>query len=746
MTEYYKIEHLSYLDEHELVELIKSSWNLDKNGPIEVIAELRAKKISEGYYHYRIYNVKSSKTLEYLQYPISNIKEENDIQYNGIYSPLRFNEAIKKYIENHSSILISCQLELSEEKERLKHNNPMLLKVISSSIQVCKNIDETLVVRDDNGILVTESIINSIEFAYKTKFTNLTKKYEKEYQKTIKDLQNNIQDNQNKLKKLQNYYISQEKKLQKEIDKKDKSLKRLEKNISLIKNEITEKKREKTKLITLIDELKSDLERMEETMAKKLEKFRSFMKEKADQLLKLDFIDQEEYDNLLMIKNKQEGQELKIITFRDDLNSDCQKAISHIQSYLFNQDIIYPRYIIEDFMALIQTNDLIILAGESGSGKTNLVKSFAKAIGGKSCIIPVKPNWTSAEDLLGYYNPLEKKYLTTPFLESLLEAKNNPDTPYFICLDEMNLARVEYYFADFLSLLEERDKMPKIQLYSDDESSHVLSEFKNVLEIINSVKEKYQKNNLVDFISILKDKEVNSELKRIFGFSDKDSLIKYHTDLRKMISGIINTPSSIEFPKNVRIIGAINIDETTHYLSPKILDRTHIMKFDSPLLYDWTAISNELEDNDKKDHIIKFELDDLGTRLPYPSYDKNDPFCQTITSFTKDYFQPLGIEVGLRTIRQGLNYQNIFKKQGSDENLVLNNFILHKILPKMTFDSKKKTDKNRSKEDLLLEFQKTLEKHIDEKLINSQGINVIEELKEMISASKSNDGIVNYWA
>ena len=81
-----------------------------------------------------------------------------------------------------------------------------------------------------------------------------------------------------------------------------------------------------------------------------------------------------------------------------------------------------------------------------------LVKSFADAIGGKAFIIPVKPNWTSAEDLLGYYNPLEKKYLATPFLEALLEAQNNPTIPYFICLDEMNLARIEYYFADFLSL------------------------------------------------------------------------------------------------------------------------------------------------------------------------------------------------------------------------------------------------------------------------------------------------------
>ena len=112
--------------------------------------------------------------------------------------------------------------------------------------------------------------------------------------------------------------------------------------------------------------------------------------------------------------------------------------------------------------------------------QNKLVQSFAKAIGGVSKIIPVKPNWTSSEDLLGYYNPLEKKYLATPFLEALIEAKQNPDIPYFICLDEMNLARVEYYFADFLSKLEERNEQPTIQLYSDDEAAHVLAELKGL--------------------------------------------------------------------------------------------------------------------------------------------------------------------------------------------------------------------------------------------------------------------------
>jgi len=230
-------------------------------------------------------------------------------------------------------------------------------------------------------------------------------------------------------------------------------------------------------------------------MSKKLEQLRAFIKNKAKILLDLEFIDNDEYNELLMIKENREDDE-KFVDFTDDLQNDKQRLISHIQAYLFNRDIVYPRYILEDFFALVQTNDLIILAGESGSGKTNLIKSFSKAVGGIAKIIPVKPNWTSSEDLLGYYNPLEKKYLSTSFLEALLKAKRNPDVPYFICLDEMNLARIEYYFADFLSLLEEREEQPKIQLYSDDESAHILSEFKNVIYLIEASKKKFKKEIL----------------------------------------------------------------------------------------------------------------------------------------------------------------------------------------------------------------------------------------------------------
>jgi len=479
-------------------------------------------------------------------------------------------------------------------------------------------------------------------------------------------------------------------------------------------------------------------------MARKIEKLTRFIEDKAVFLKTFEFIDEEDFD--VFVKKVDNSRDTSdIFSFSERLNGDYRQAVSYIQAYLKERDILYPRHIIENYLTLLRTNDLIILAGDSGSGKTNLVNSFAEAVGGVSKIIPVKPNWTSSEDLLGYYNPLEKKYLATPFLEALIEAKQNPDIPYFICLDEMNLARVEYYFADFLSKLEERNKQPEIELYSDNEASHVLAELKAVVSIITDAKDKYIKGGVTDFVALMQDENVNAEMKRAFGFSDKDSLIKYHGDIRRMLLGVIGTPSSITIPTNVRIIGAINIDETTHYLSPKILDRAHIMKFTSPLLSDWDSIIQEIDTYgfDDVSKPLIFEVDDLGVRSAYPKYAGDNEFCSLFKQYNKDYFHPIGVEFGMRTIRQGLNYIELFKDVNTNEHVAINNFILHKVLPKFTFDGDKQAgDMNklqRVAQVFLPEVEKLLEGITGE-------FSAPEALRAIVDNAQNNDSIVNYWA
>ncbi|MDD2906176.1 MAG: AAA family ATPase [Sulfurimonas sp.] len=720
--EIYTKEQLKYFNDDERLNILKKSWGISSDEPIQIIGDLSRTLNLDAVIIYRLNNIRLNNG-KHIEYPISDLDNKN---VSDIYVPRSIEESIKTEVNSGKVILVTAMLELSSEAERTRRTNPLYLSAIVGTAHRLHVITNNEILNDDNGeFLVKDSILNHY------------------VHKNIKEIQENIN----------NVKIQKD-----ELDKDFKQLNQqneiLKKNINSLEVEITEREEHKKTISNEIEELKILAEKEKELMGEKLEKFRSFAKSKATTLLNLELIEQEEYDDIMMIESNHEDMET-YVNFHEELDSNFSEAVSHIQSYLFKNEIAYPRYIIEDFFALIKTNDLIVLAGESGSGKTNLVKSFAKAVGGESIIIPVKPNWTSSEDLLGYYNPLEKKYLSTPFLDALIKANKNPNKLYLICLDEMNLARVEYYFADFLSLLEERNGLPEIKLYSEDESSHVLSEFKNVLDLIGAAKERYQKNHVVDFVKMLQDEEINNELKRVFGFSDKDSLIKYHSDLRRMISGIINTPSSIVFPKNVRIIGAINIDETTHYLSPKILDRAHIMKFGSPLLYDWDSIENEIN----KDRLydidtslkLKFDIDDFGTRSPYPSFNKENEFCKNVVELTKKYFSPLGIEVGLRTIRQGLNYKKIFIEQGSNESFVINNFVMHKILPKLTFDGSKKVmvdGYEKEKITLLDEFRNELKEYIaiDENTIEYKTNNAIHELEEIVRMSRNNNNIVNYWA
>lgn len=739
----------SYLDE-ELISLLKEEWGVEKDKKIIVtgILELISFSNNEFVVLKDIESIDGSQ----IEYPVENLAHNEQMSNRGIFvSNLGSSRSsLIASLKKEKNILVKAELELAELSERKKHDNPLLLQVNYGTVKPVTEINSESIVKNNKGnVLINESVYNaSLHEALKDSSEEIEKIKAIENEKLEKELleKRAVLESENikietDITKLENKTTQ----IEKEQKSTQKNIIKQKEKYQAVTEKLNQSFKEKHILDSELVNIKNMIKQEKENHMKKIEKFRAYVKSQADTLLSLEFIDENEYNDILIIKNDNLD-ETPTLNFSEDLNSDISKAISHVQAYLYEKDILYPRYILEDYLALIQTNDLIILAGESGSGKTNLVKSFAEAVGGKCRVIPVKPNWTSSEDLLGYYNPLEKKYLSTPFLDALLEASKDPETPYFICLDEMNLARIEYYFADFLSLLESREDDINIHLYSDDESSHVLSEFKNVLEIIKSTKEKYKKGNIVNFVQLLQDEEINSELKRIFGFSDKDSLIKYHSDLRRMISGIINIPSSIQFPKNVRIIGAINIDETTHYLSPKILDRAHIMKFDSPLLFNWKQIEEEIKSEHDHKKVIKLEIEHFDMRNKYPRFVPENDFCSLIAELTKDFFTPLGVEVGLRTIRQGLNYQDKLGKLNPNQNVFLHNFFTHKIFPKLNFDGSKMLG-DIDKKDLLLSLQSQLSSGLLKNNVNEfEGVNANIELENIIVKAKTNDWIVNYWA
>lgn len=728
----YSISVVKDLTDDELYQKLYDSWELtDKK--IEVWGEL---SFNESGSWAGLRNAKLLSDNRPIEYPLAG---SHELQSGVFLGP----SIAKAILGRDKRGLVTCELELAAPAQRLKKDNPFLLAVSDKTVErlnylpnALPNSERQAIVNDDEDTYIRKAVYDAEVERVKGKIAAETVALEESLQKKQEFINRKIQDLTEKQE------VSQQK-----VDELGQTLGRLDQEKERLKTD-------KDHLVQSIDTNRTKLkliieksQRVEESMARKIEKLTSFIEEKAAFLKTFEFIDEEDFDSFVFNAVQKRGTE-GMVDFNTALEGDYVKAVSYIQSYLKELDILYPRHIIENYLTLIRSNDLIILAGDSGSGKTNLVQSFAKAVGGVSKIIPVKPNWTSSEDLLGYYNPLEKKYLATPFLEALIEAQQNPEVPYFICLDEMNLARVEYYFADFLSKLEDREGTPTIQLYSDDESAHVLSELKAVVSIISDAKAKYDQDGVVDFVKLMQDEAVNAEMKRAFGFSEKDSLIKYHGDIRRMLSGIISTPSTIKVPSNVRIIGAINIDETTHYLSPKILDRTHIMKFKSPLLTDWNKIFEEIEayELDDVSKPLFMDVETLGQRAPYPKFDRNNDFCQLFVELNEQFFDRLGVEFGMRTIRQGLNYLDLFSEVNDDTEQAINNFIVHKVLPKFTFDGNKLSG-DTQKIDLL-------EKVLLDKLVEvvpshetiAEEFSCIAALRSIIENAKANDGVVNYWA
>lgn len=122
----------------------------------------------------------------------------------------------------------------------------------------------------------------------------------------------------------------------------------------------------------------------------------------------------------------------------------------------FSAGVLKLYYDIEDirrFIGGLAVTKLIILQGMSGTGKTSLAYAFGEYLGNKTVVVPIQPMWKERTDLLGYYNEFTRRFNETTLLYKMYEANNNEEI-YITVLDEMNIARVEYYFAEFLSLLE----------------------------------------------------------------------------------------------------------------------------------------------------------------------------------------------------------------------------------------------------------------------------------------------------
>ena len=206
-------------------------------------------------------------------------------------------------------------------------------------------------------------------------------------------------------------------------------------------------------------------------------------------------------------------------------NPSLPRLVQFIVNYA-RDSRLHLSYTPEDiaaFIAGLGTTRLSILQGMSGTGKTSLPKIFAEALAANCELIEVESAWRDKSELLGYYNEFSKTYTPKKFTQALYKAKLNPETLTLIVLDEMNLSRIEYYFSDFLSLMENEPHKRELRL-----------------------------TNVPLF------KAQDGELTPYAGLTDGHTL---------------------KIPQNVWFVGTANRDESTFEISDKVYDRAFTMNF-----------------------------------------------------------------------------------------------------------------------------------------------------------------------
>lgn len=492
------------------------------------------------------------------------------------------------------------------------------------------------------------------------------------------------------------------------------------------------------------------------TNLNKMENLLSTLKDRVSLCRNLQFISEGDENKYLNLLSAKEFKPINHLDFEKDFEKNFSKLSEHIHAYLYHKkNLIYTRYQIKNFLTLLKTHDIIVLSGLSGSGKTQIIKAFAEALGGVAKIIPVKPNWTSSDDLIGYYNPLQMSFLPTPFTEAIVEAINNPNQLYFICLDEMNLARAEYYFADFLSKLEERSKQPEIELYANHEEELFVSEFSTLLNLIES---SINGKKIKSWQEFLDNEEARKKFFEMLGNTDKESMLQLHAKMKRRLIDILKFPSTIRIPDNVRFIGAINVDETTHYFSPKILDRIHVVKFDNPLLFE-EQVNNWFENTETEKELKPVYVPPslFSQRKEFPTVNNSElsTITQKLKEINQKFLLPLNIDFGIRSIRQSLNYAELNKASydyGDVFDISLNTVILQKIFPRFIFDGSETAKNGETKIKLVEELQKFLADEFNEFHYNYDsdetdiGKSSSEYLEEMIKQANRNNSQFNFFA
>ena len=236
--------------------------------------------------------------------------------------------------------------------------------------------------------------------------------------------------------------------------------------------------------------------------------------------------------------------------------------------------------------------------------------------------LSVRPDWTDNRSLLGYYNPLTGQYQSTELLSLLLRAEADPDKPHFVILDEMNLAKVEYYFSDFLSAMEAETDMilhdSKADLFLDEEDS-------------------------------------------------------------------VKIPRRISIPKNVFFTGTVNVDETTYMFSPKVLDRSNVIEFNEVNLQSYPEIASETNEFRLQSKISIEEILEAAQPPSSADWVNLQDFYKDRLRQAQNLLAPHHLHFGYRVVNEISCFMNLAAKflEEKDLDLAFDLQLLQKVFPKL---------------------------------------------------------------
>ena len=360
-----------------------------------------------------------------------------------------------------------------------------------------------------------------------------------------------------------------------------------------------------------------------------------------------------------------------------------------------------------NILTALRTKPLMLLAGISGTGKSRIVREFAfkscpkylqdkdGTTPGNYCMIEVKPNWHDSTELLGYYSRLgQAGYQFKKFVKFLVKAKMFPKVPFFVCLDEMNLAPVEQYFAEILSILETR-KHPKKEGTNETDMSVIKTE-----AIVDA-------SYFREFSASKNGQNTQTEEGDTKRITDRDIYLKlFDIDTEEDIDEEVGNrydliTEGLTLPDNVMIIGTVNMDDTTHQFSRKVIDRAMTIEMNGGRLTNMFGGSKDLEylpiDEQEKwqrsfsqryvtaDEVLEAHpevAEQIKEQLPDRLEKINEALKGTPFEVSYRVLNELTIMVGVM-----LDNNNEGDTLDGIINLAVNNILLMKILPRIEGDA-----------------------------------------------------------